>query len=57
MKKFNSGADLAKEIEIEPVSLTRADIDLMIWEVDDDIDGFVSWPEYMKMYKRCWEDT
>lgn len=28
----------------------------MIWEVDDDIDGVVSWKEYIKMYKRCTRD-
>ena len=28
----------------------------MIWEVDDDIDGFVSEEEFFKMYKRCKAD-
>ena len=28
----------------------------MIWEVDDDIDGFVSYDEFIKMYKRCRQD-
>ena len=28
----------------------------MIWEVDDDIDGYVSEEEFIKMYKRCWQD-
>jgi len=28
----------------------------MIWEVDDDIDGVVSWKEYINMYKRCTRD-
>ena len=28
----------------------------MIWEVDDDIDGVVSWKEYIKMYKWCTRD-
>ena len=32
---------------------SKNDVELMIWEVDDDIDGFVSEKEFEKMYKRC----
>ena len=32
------------------------DVDLMIWEVDDDLDHFVSWDEFLIMYQRCVED-
>ena len=28
----------------------------MIWEVDDDLDGYVSEEEFMTMYKRCISD-
>lgn len=28
----------------------------MIWEVDDDCDGFVDWEEFQKMYERCRND-
>ena len=35
---------------------TRAEIKLMIWEVDDDLDGYVSKDEFMTMYKRCISD-
>jgi len=38
------------------VSLSKADIELMIWEVDDDTDGFVSNKEFFNMYKRCISD-
>ena len=29
---------------------------LIIWEVDDDLDGFVSYEEFITMYKRCISD-
>lgn len=28
----------------------------MIWEVDEDCDGFVNWPEFQAMWQRCRED-
>ena len=31
----------------------KDEIKLMIWEVDSNLDGFVSFDEYEKMYKRC----
>jgi len=33
--------------------VTKQDIDLMIWEVDDDLDQQVSWDEFLVMYLRC----
>jgi len=30
----------------------KEDIDLMIWEVDDDLDKHVSWDEFLVMYQR-----
>jgi hypothetical protein len=35
---------------------TKTEVELMIWEVDDDLDGFVSFKEFEKMYKRCIND-
>jgi Ca2+-binding EF-hand superfamily protein len=35
---------------------TREEIELMIWEVDEDMDGYVSNYEFEKMYKRCVND-
>ena len=29
---------------------------LIIWEVDDDLDGYVSYEEFFTMYKRCTSD-
>jgi len=30
----------------------KQEIDLMTWEVDDDLDGHVSWDEFLVMYQR-----
>ncbi|KAG8467119.1 hypothetical protein KFE25_000435 [Diacronema lutheri] len=29
----------------------------MIWEVDENCDGFVDWPEFVSMFDRCISDT
>jgi Ca2+-binding EF-hand superfamily protein len=34
----------------------RSEVNLIIWEVDDDLDGYVSREEYQTMYKRCISD-
>ena len=31
----------------------RGEVDDMIWEVDEDCDGMVSWLEFQTMYTRC----
>lgn len=28
----------------------------MIWEVDEDCDGLINWPEFQAMWQRCQED-
>lgn len=36
---------------------SREELDLMVWEVDDDLDGRISRYEIEKMYKRClWDE-
>ena len=35
---------------------TLTQVKLIIWEVDDDLDGFVSKEEFETMYKRCISD-
>ena len=35
------------------LKLLRAEVALYIWEVDDDLDGYVSKEEFQIMYKRC----
>ena len=39
------------------LKLLKSDVALIIWEVDDDLDDYVSFPEYMTMYKRCISDV
>ena len=34
----------------------RSEVNLIIWEVDDDLDGYVSKEEFQTMYKRCISD-
>ncbi|EER12343.1 dc3, putative [Perkinsus marinus ATCC 50983] len=33
--------------------IARIDVEQFIWEVDDDLDGTVSWDEFLVMYQRC----
>lgn len=33
--------------------LPKEDVLNMIWEVDDDLNGYVNWPEFITMYKRA----
>ena len=48
--------DIARTLQFLGCRPTRADVDLIIWEVDDDLDGFVSKQEFETMYKRCISD-
>ena len=34
-------------------TFNKKDIELMIWEVDTNLNGYISFDEYEKMYKRC----
>ena len=34
----------------------QSEIDDMIWEVDEDCDQAVNWPEFQAMYFRCNND-
>jgi hypothetical protein len=36
--------------------LVQAEIDDMLWEVDEDCDRAVKWPEFQQMYHRCRHD-
>ena len=38
------------------LKLLRSEVALYIWEVDDDLDGFISKDEFQIMYKRCVSD-
>eukprot|EP00405_Crypthecodinium_cohnii_P013922 CAMPEP_0206448742 /NCGR_PEP_ID=MMETSP0324_2-20121206/17663_1 /ASSEMBLY_ACC=CAM_ASM_000836 /TAXON_ID=2866 /ORGANISM="Crypthecodinium cohnii, Strain Seligo" /LENGTH=210 /DNA_ID=CAMNT_0053917963 /DNA_START=49 /DNA_END=681 /DNA_ORIENTATION=- len=35
----------------------REQIELWIWEVDDDLDNMVGWDEFLTMYQRCIADS
>eukprot|EP00347_Sterkiella_histriomuscorum_P015461 403356940 len=51
-----SAQDLIKTLQILGEKPTKSEVDLMIWEVDDDLDKQVSKIEFDKMYKRCISD-
>ena len=48
--------DIMKALTFLGEKPTKTEVELMIWEVDDDLDGFVSFKEFEKMYKRCIND-
>lgn len=35
----------------------RGEVDDLIWEVDEDCDGCISWQEFQRMYHRCRQDS
>lgn len=39
-----------------PCQIVQAEVEDMIWEVDEDCDGLVNWPEFQAMWQRCQED-
>ena len=39
------------------LKLLKSEVALIIWEVDDDLDDYVSFDEYMTMYKRSISDV
>jgi len=51
-----SAGDLIRVLNAYGEKPTKADVELMIWEVDDDLDKHVSKYEFEKMYKRCIAD-
>uniref|UniRef100_A0A7S3FWN1 EF-hand domain-containing protein n=1 Tax=Strombidium rassoulzadegani TaxID=1082188 RepID=A0A7S3FWN1_9SPIT len=49
--------DLMKVLTFLGCKPLKSEVNLIIWEVDDDLDGYVSKDEYQTMYKRCISDT
>ncbi|CAD8064919.1 unnamed protein product [Paramecium sonneborni] len=45
--------DVDKMLRFLGVALNKSEIDLMLWEVDENLDGKVSWTEFLNMYKKC----
>ena len=48
--------DLLKVLIYLGLKPLKSEVNLIIWEVDDDLDGYVSRDEYHTMYKRCISD-
>ena len=55
--KYKIGpGDLTRVLNFLGRKSLKSEVNLIIWEVDDDLDGYVSKDEYCKMYKRCISD-
>ena len=52
-KKKISPMDVARVLQFLGLRPTKNQVNLIIWEVDDDLDGFVNYDEFLTMYKRC----
>ena len=48
--------DIARALQKLNLRPSKAEVDLIIWEVDDDLDGYVNKQEFQTMYKRCISD-
>ena len=49
--------DLLKVLTFLGLKPLKAEVALIIWEVDEDLDGYISKEEYMTMYKRVISDV
>jgi hypothetical protein len=56
LKKLHDASNPNKKNKKDAYKPSEAEVELMIWEVDDDADGFVCYDEFIKMYKRCIKD-
>ena len=54
-KKIGPG-DLTAVLTFLGCKPLKSEVALIIWEVDDDLDGYVSKEEFQTMYKRCIDD-
>ena len=48
--------DILKVLNFLGLRPLKSDVEFIIWEVDDDLDGYVSKEEYLTMYKRVITD-
>ena len=55
-KDMIGSMDIARTLQKLGLRPSKAEVDLIIWEVDDDLDGYVSKQEFQTMYKRCISD-
>ncbi len=44
---------MARVLQFLGLSPKKSQVNLIIWEVDDDLDGYVSKEEFLTMYRRC----
>ena len=49
--------DIARVLQFLGCKPSKSEVKMIIWEVDDDLDGYVNLEEYYMMYKRCTTDT
>ena len=48
-----SPMDVARVLQYLGLRPSKNQVNLIIWEVDDDLDGHVNYEEFLTMYKRC----
>ena len=48
--------DLTRVLTFLGLKPLKSEVNLIIWEVDDDLDGYIDRNEYETMYKRCISD-
>ncbi|CEL92119.1 unnamed protein product [Vitrella brassicaformis CCMP3155] len=51
-----SWQELADVLNKLGAPMHKREIELMVWEVDDDLDHSISWEEFLIMYQRCIND-
>lgn len=52
-KRRISPLDVARVLQFLGLHPSRNNVEQIIWEVDDDLDGYVNYDEFLTMYKRC----
>ncbi|ETW02605.1 hypothetical protein, variant [Aphanomyces invadans] len=52
-----TGNDLSQALKEMNLPLSKAEVEHMIWEVDEDMDGCVSMTEFKNMFTRCVHDS
>ena len=48
--------DIAKVLLFLGTHPSKSEVKLIVWEVDDDLDGYISKNEFLNSYKRCISD-
>jgi Ca2+-binding EF-hand superfamily protein len=55
-KKYFTAKDVAIILNELNYPVSKAEIDQMVWEVDENLDGEINKYEFELMYKRCRHD-